>query len=258
MKRQRWAIGAAALCGALGAGCMDQQQTSMVQVATTSGGEGVASASSGQYLYLPASNMPASAVQSVVVQSSDGRQFNAGSGQVYAAAGGRIAVALPQGMTDGTATLNVNGQVISVPFHVVVSMSSAPVIGTMQVATSDPRCAAIAGTWQGSIWSTAGSTATAYFQILDDCRTVQGIISAAAPSSGSVDATIEGTWDASSGTLVARDTQLFNVQPRNGTSFCETTRYELRLTPDGELVGTNDTSDTSCGNVAPVRLYHVR
>lgn len=252
MKRQRWAFGVCALCLASAAGCIEQTP-SAVQVATSSGGDGVAS---GQYLYLPVSNAPASSVQSVVVQSSDGRQFT--SGGVYAAAGGRVAVPLPQGVADGTATLNVNGQTISVPFHVVVGMSSAPVIGTMQVATGDPRCGAIAGTWQGSIWSGAGSTATAYFQILDDCRTVQGIITAAAPRSGSVDSTIEGTWDASSGTLIARDTQLFNVRPLNGTSFCETTRYEMQLTPSGELVGTNDTSNTSCGNVSPVRLYRVQ
>lgn len=220
-----------------------------------SGGEGAAP---GSYLYLPASNISAAAVQSVVVQTSAGQQFTLGAGDIHAALGGRLAVPLPQGVSDGTAVINVNGQVLSIPFHVVVSMQPAPVLGSAQVASGDPRCGAIAGTWQGSIWSSANSVATATFQVFGDCRTVQGTISAASPGSGSVDATIEGVWDAASGTLVARDTQLFNVRPVNGTNFCETTRYEMHMTPDGELTGTNDTSSTSCGHVSPVRLHRVQ
>jgi hypothetical protein len=230
------------------------QTASTLQV--SSGGEVTVQGATGQFLYVPVRDAQATAVQSVVVQGADGRQYAVPGGQVQAAAGGRLAIVLPAGITDGTATLTINGQVLSIPFHIVAAMTAAPVIGTLQVAGTDPRCSAIAGTWQGTIWASAGSSATAWLQILDDCRTVQGTISAASPQTGSVDATIEGTWDAGSGTLVARDTQLFNVRPVNGTEFCETTRYEMHLAGN-ELVGTNDTTGTTCANRAPVRLYRL-
>ncbi len=211
----------------------------------------------GRYLYLPANNVPTNAVSGVVVQSSDGQRFELGVSDVHAALGGRMAVPLPMGVSDGTASLTVNGQLLSIPFHVVVGMTPAPVLGSYQPTLTDSRCAAIMGTWQGTIWSTPGSTATVSLQIFGDCRTVQGLISAASPGFGSVESTIEGVWDVNSATLVARDTQLFNIRPANGSSFCETVRYELHLVVPGVLQGTNDTSSTSCGHIAQVYLRRV-
>ena len=39
-----------------------------------------------------------------------------------------------------------------------------------------------------------------------------------------------------------------------GTNFCETTRYELHLSPGGELLGVNETATARCGGQSPVRL----
>jgi hypothetical protein len=164
-------------------------------------------------------------------------------------------------VTTGTVTLVVNGQQVTIPFHVVVSMAQAPVIGSVAVSQSDPRCAALAGSWIGSISDSApGSVARVHLTVLSDCRTVQGFIAWSGPTIGSVDSTIEGVWEPNSSTLVARDAQLFNVRPLPGGGFCATERYALTLTPDGQLIGENVTMEPRCGGGrgAPVRLVRAQ
>src|SRR5687767_12879048 len=70
-----------------------------------SGGGAAVSASGGQYLYLPGTNISLAGIQSAVVQSQDGRSFTLTPADIQAAAAGRLAVALPAGVTTGTVTL---------------------------------------------------------------------------------------------------------------------------------------------------------
>lgn len=208
---------------------------------------------SGTLLYLPVPGLVATMIQSIVVQSSDGRVFQLGPQDVQPSLAGRIALTLPAGVTTGTVTITAMGQTLSIPFHVAVSMDAGPVIGSAP-PQSNPACAAIAGRWVGNITSDPRSSAVVDLEILGDCRTVRGFVHLDAPSTGSVDSTVVGTWEAGSYRLIARDTQLFNVVARPGGSFCPTERYELQMHSDGTLRGQNVVTQAPCRGVSPVYL----
>ena len=199
-------------------------------VAGTGGGQ--------QYIYVPTTNIPVSAVQQVVVQSADGRQFRLGQHQVQTVAAGRMALSIPTGVTQGNIVIHAGGTIYpAIPFYVATPM-------TTQISTAvvvSPTCTDISGTWTGNISdSDPHAVATAVIQLGADCRSVSGFIHWEGPGIGSVDSTIAGVWDPNTNTLVASDTQLFNVRPRPGGGFCPTERYQLTLSPDGRtLTGMN-------------------
>lgn len=203
----------------------------------------------GQLIYLPVGGLALSLVQSIVIQSQGGRVFQLGPSDLQPALAGRLALRVPAGVTTGTVTLYAMGQSFSIPFHVAAQMSSDHLIGTAP-PPANPACAAIAGRWAGTITDEPGSSSVVDLEILSDCRTVRGFVHLDSPRSGSVDSTLDGTWDPHSYHLVARDTQLFNVVARPGHSFCPTVRYDLQLQSDGTLVGRNQ----ACG-LSNVYLY---
>ncbi len=212
-----------------------------------------------QLLYIPpsaAAMLPLHLIARVMIQTSDGQYFELGPGDIQQMSTGYVAVRIPLGVTTGTATVQLHdGRTWSTTFHIAVS-SSGQIVGTMEGAmTSDARCTQLTGTWQGTITSDPNSRATVWLEVLGDCRSVRGFVHLDSPSAGSVDSTIEGTWDYSSGVLTARDTQLFNVQPLPGGSFCATDQYQIQLQPDGyTLAGRNITYSGQCRSDSPVWL----
>ncbi len=209
-----------------------------------------------ELLYLPvdASMVPLHLIQAVVVQTDDGRTFQLTQADVQQAMGARVAVRVPAGVTTGTATVYlVNGQTWSTTFHIAAS-SSGLVVGGGGAPVSDPRCGWPSGTWQGQITDDPRSTSTVWLEVLGDCRTVRGYVHLES-SAGSIDSTIEGTWDVASMTIVARDTQLFNVRPMPGGSFCATDEYRLQLSGDGGMIeGRNNTWSAQCRGSSRVWL----
>lgn len=209
-----------------------------------------------ELLYLPveAAQLPLHLIRAVLVQTDDGRSFQLTQADVQHAMGGRVAVRVPTGVTTGTATVYlVDGQSWSTTFHIAASSSSI-VVGAGGAPVSDPRCGWPGGTWQGTITDDPRSSSTVWLEVQGDCRTVRGYVHLDS-SSGSIDSTIEGTWDVSTMTIVARDTQLFNVRPMPGGSFCATDEYRLQLSPDGGTIeGRNDTWSAQCHGSSRVWL----
>ncbi len=206
-----------------------------------------------QYLYVPTTNIPVASIDQVIVRSADGRVFTLSRQEVQQVASGRVALAIPPGVTDGEVVLVVGGQQMApIPFHIASAMTTPYMAYSM-----DPSCCAIAGTWTGNISeSDPDAVATAIFQVAEDCRTVSGFIHWEGPRIGSVDSTIIGEWDATTLTLRARDTQLFNVHPRPGGGFCPTELYQLTLSPDGRtLTGVNLSNSAMCRGRSRVYLY---
>lgn len=224
---------------------------------TTSGQVSVVDGTGGgiQYLYVPATNIPVSAIQNVTVTSVDGRTFTLGPAQVQSVASGRVALGIPAGVTQGTVVITANGVATQpIPFYIAQPMTT---LVTTTTVVSAPVCNNISGTWTGNISDTDPSAvATAIIRLGPDCRSVSGFIHWEGPRIGSVDSTIAGVWDSSSGTLIARDTQLFNVYPTPGAGFCPTTRYQLNITPDGRtLTGLNIVTERSCRGRSRVHLH---
>jgi hypothetical protein len=162
------------------------------------------------------------------------------------------------GVTTGTATVYLtNGQQWSTTFHIAVQSGQIAVGGGGPVG--DPRCQLPQGTWQGTISDDPNSRSTVWLEVLGDCRTVRGYVHLQSGGGGSVDSTIEGTWDLSTYTLSARDTQLFNVQPEPGGSFCATDEYRLQLSGDGStLQGQNIIYQPPCRGSSRVWLQRSR
>jgi len=139
--------------------------------------------------------------------------------------------------------------------------SAPPAAGMMQPLTPtgpDARCTALAGDWSGSLSDRLPNTATMHLEVSGDCRSVRGYATWRSASGGSADATLEGSWDPDAGVFVGRDTELVNVQPSIGGSFCPTDRYTLQLTGDGRLVGRNIGESQGCSFDRPVELWRVR
>lgn len=215
-----------------------------------------------QLLYLPveAAQLPLHLIQAVYVQTSDGRQFQITQADVVAGIGGRIAVRIPNGVTTGTATVVLtNGQQYTTTFHIAASSSGVSVgVGGVQGGregpVGHPSCQLPSGTWQGTISDDPSSRATVWLEVLGDCRTVRGYVHLDG-SGGSVDSTVEGTWDPYSSSILARDTQLFNVQPMPGGSFCATDEYRLQVSPDGRSIqGQNIIYSAPCQGSSRVWL----
>lgn len=224
------------------------------------GGGGVVATGSFQLLYLPAASLPLHLLSYVHVETTDGRVFDLGPADLaqVASGGGRIAVRIPAGVTTGTATIYLNdGRTFVTTFHIAVSSGSAT-LGALAPG-SDTRCYIPNGTWVGTISDTPGSRSTVSLEVLGDCRTVRGFVHLDTPD-GSVDSTIEGTWDVGSGVLVARDTQLFNIVIRpGGGGFCPTDEYRLQLAPDGNTIyGQNIIYGSSCAGTSQVYLQRTR
>jgi hypothetical protein len=235
---------------------VDSQQPDqvVVQAAPQGGGETTVVAGTGQgmqYLYVPTTNIPVSLIEQVVIRSEDGRVFTLSRAEVQEVAAGRVALGIPPGVTTGTVIIVAGGQEHAIPFHIAQAMTTPYTTYTM-----DASCCAIAGTWTGNISeSDPGAVATAVIQVAADCRTISGFIHWEGPRIGSVDSTIDGIWDPASLTLVARDTQLFNVQPNPGGGFCPTERYQLTLSPDGRsLTGLNISNAAACRGQSSVFL----
>ena len=212
-----------------------------------------------QYLYVPGTSIPVSAIEAVYVQTTDGRRLALDAAGVQAVAGGRLSIAVPEGVTTGTVTLVTGGRQIAIPFHIAASMTG-PVVGTLDVPLGASGCAAVAGTWVGTLSERQpDATATVYLEVLGDCRTVRGFTSWVGPRIGSVDSTVDGFWDMGARVLVARDTQLYNVRPNPGGGFCPTERYELALSPDGSLLtGLNVSTQPACAGRSQVVLRRIR
>ena len=204
-----------------------------------------------QYLYVPTTNIPVGSIEQVIIQSQDGRVFTLGRNEIQGVAAGRVALGIPPGVTTGTVIIVAMGQRFSIPFHVAQPMTTP-----YTTFSQDPSCCAIAGTWMGNISeSDPNAVATAVFQVAADCRTISGFIHWEGPSIGSVDSTVSGIWDPASRMLIARDTQLFNVQPSPGGGFCPTERYQLSLSPDGRtLTGLNISDGSRCRGRSSVYL----
>ena len=206
-----------------------------------------AAAAGTQVLYLP-SPFPLQAITRVTVQADSGQVLVFGQHDVQQAAAGRLAVRLPQGISTGTVSVEAGGQVVSTPFHVEVSMTGQVTVGLG--GRGGAACQQIAGRWFGNITSDPSARTTVQIEPLADCRTVHGFVHLESRS-GSVDSTIEGTWDGYR--LVAHDTQLFNVRPVPGAGFCATARYDLVLN-GGTLQGTNQVHERRCAGSSPVYL----
>ena len=213
----------------------------------------------GQLLYVPleAAQLPLQLLSSIVVQSSDGRQFQITLDDIVQGLGGRIALRIPAGVTTGTATIFLTtGQTVSTSFHIAATTTGLS-LGVGPVG--DPRCGWPAGTWQGSISTERGSTSTVWLETQSDCRTVRGYVHLQSADGGSVDSTIEGVWDPATSTLVARDMQLFNARPGPGGSFCATDQYQLQMSADGQqMTGWNIVQDTPCQSQSQVWLTRAR
>lgn len=223
------------------------------------GGSALVATGSFQVLYLPAVSLPIHLVARVHVQTTDGRTFELGPADLSQVTGGRFAVRVPMGVTTGTATVYLNdGRTFTTTFHIAVSSSASPDLGALAPG-SDPRCSLPSGTWMGNISSDPNARATAWIEVLGDCHTVRGFMRLET-GSGSVDATIEGTWDPQNMVLIAHDTQLFNVQLRpGGGSFCPTGQYSLQLQGGGStLVGQNTVYEAACAGTSPVYLQRVQ
>lgn len=217
-------------------------------------GRGGGYARSGTHvLYLP-SPFPIEAIDRVTVVSQDGQSLVFGRGEIAQAVAGRLAITLPLGITTGTVTVEAGGRTVSSTFYVAVSMTGQVTVG---LGGAGPECQAITGTWVGNITDDPSARATVVLEALADCRTVHGFVRLESPRSGSVDSTLEGTWDPGSQTLIARDTQLFNVRVVPGGSFCATERYTLRLA-GGWLTGENYVSESPCAGTSPVQLSRAR
>jgi len=219
--------------------------TQSTQVVSNTGG-GV------QYLYVPATDIPVSSIQQVIVQSVDGRTFTLGPGEVQSVASGRMALGIPPGVTQGQVTIVANGVTYpAIPFYI-----AQPVTTLVTTTVVSPQCYDISGTWTGNISeSDPNAVATAVLQLGADCQSVSGFIHWEGPRIGSVDSTITGRWDASSMTLIARDAQLFNVQPVPGGGFCATDQYRLNLSSDGHtFTGLNIVTERSCAGQSSVYL----
>jgi hypothetical protein len=219
---------------------------STAQVVTGTGG-GV------QYLYVPTTDIPIASIQQVIVQSNDGRTFTLGPTDVQAVASGRVALAIPPGVTQGEVTIvTTSGASAPIPFYIAQPMTTLVTTTTVVGA----QCYDISGTWTGNISeSDPDAVATATIQLGADCVSLSGFIHWQGPRIGSVDSTIAGQWDASTMTLVARDTQLFNVRPTPGGGFCPTEQYRLTLSPDGRtLTGLNIVTERTCAGQSSVYL----
>lgn len=205
-----------------------------------------------QYLYVPTTDIPVSSIQQVIVQSHDGRTFTLGPADVQNVASGRMALAIPPGVTQGEVTIvTTAGTMPPIPFYIAQPMTTlvTPVVVGAQ-------CYDISGTWTGNISeSDPNAVATASLQLGGDCTTVSGFIHWQGPRIGSVDSTIAGHWDATTMTLIARDTQLFNVRPVPGGGFCPTEEYRLSLSPDGRtFTGLNIVTERTCAGTSSVYL----
>lgn len=212
---------------------------------------------SGELLYIPAEAAAyVDQVAQIVVQTDSGQVYQLTRADLVAAAFGRMALRVPAGVTTGTVTVYfLNGQQFSTTFHIAVT-GSTQFVGTVG-GYDDPHCHAIDGTWVGNISSDPSARATMQVEVLGDCRTIRGFIHFES-GGGSVDSTIDGTWDVQQGMLMGRDTQLFNVSPGPGGSFCATDEYVMHLEPDGTtFTGRNITRSYSCEGDSPVYLQHV-
>lgn len=212
---------------------------------------------SAQLLYIPAEAAAyAQQVSQIVVQTDSGQVFQLTQADLVQAAFGRMALRIPAGVTTGTVTVYfLNGQQFSTTFHIAVT-GGAQFVGTVG-GYDDPHCHEIDGTWVGNISSDPGARATMQVEVLGDCRTVRGFIHFES-GGGSVDSTIDGTWDVQQGMLMGRDTQLFNVSPGPGGSFCATDQYVFHLEADGTtFTGRNITRSYGCEGDSPVYLQHV-
>jgi hypothetical protein len=212
---------------------------------------------SGQLLYIPAEAAAyAQQVAQIVVQTDSGQVIQLTQADLVQAAFGRMALRIPEGVTTGTVTVYfLNGQQFSTTFHIAVS-GGAQFVGTVG-GYDDPHCHEIDGTWVGNISSDPGARATMQVEVLGDCRTVRGFIHFES-GGGSVDSTIDGTWDVQQGMLMGRDTQLFNVSPGPGGGFCATDEYVFHLEADGQtFTGRNITRSYGCQGDSPVYLQHV-
>jgi hypothetical protein len=237
-------------------------RTVAVQQQTTGGGQVVVGGGAAtQLLYLPTSDLPLHLVSGIVIQTSDGRTMQLTAADLMQLANGYVAVRVPVGITTGQITVYLSsGQQYSTTFHIAVS-STGEFVGTLGTGyAGDPRCTLPNGQYFGNITSDQYSRATAWIEVGADCRSVRGIVHLQSSDGGSVDSTIEGTWDPSTYTLIARDTQLFNVQPGPNGGFCPTDRYELQLSGDGSIIqGANIITDRYCGaGSSPVYLQRTR
>jgi hypothetical protein len=212
-------------------------------------------ATSFELLYLPAqiAALPLQLIQSVLVQADDGRAFQLTQADLQHVMGGRIAVRIPHGVTSGIATIYaIDGRTWSTQFQIAASSNSITV--SAGSAALDPRCSWPNGVWQGTVTNDPYATSTVWLEVLGDCRTVRGQVHLESPS-GSVDSTIEGTWDVATMTIIARDTQLFRLHPMPGYSFCATDEYRLQLSPDGNrIMGQNNTWSGACRTSSTVLL----
>ncbi len=212
----------------------------------------------GELLYIPAEAAAyLEQVARIVVQTSSGQVIELTRADLVQAAFGRMALRVPAGVTTGTVTVYfLNGQQFSTTFHIAVTGGSAQIVGSVG-GYEDPHCHAIDGTWVGNISSDPGARATMQVEVLGDCRTIRGFIHFES-GGGSVDSTIDGTWDVQNGMLIGRDTQLFNVSPGPGGGFCATDEYVFHLEPDGTtFTGRNITRSYGCEGDSPVYLQHV-
>ncbi|MFO0682923.1 MAG: hypothetical protein U0234_12765 [Sandaracinus sp.] len=212
----------------------------------------------GELLYIPAEAAAyLEQVARIVVQTSSGQVIELTRADLVQAAFGRMALRIPAGVTTGTVTVFfLNGQQYSTTFHIAVTGGSAQIVGSVG-SYEDPYCHAIDGTWVGNISSDPGARATMQVEVLGDCRTIRGFIHFE-QGGGSVDSTIDGTWDARQGMLIGRDTQLFNVAPGPGGGFCATDQYVFHLEQDGAtFTGRNITRSYGCEGDSPVFLQHV-
>ncbi len=236
----------------IGSQPQDQVVVDATPMNVTPGSNVVAGTGGGvQYLYVPTTNIPVNSIEQVIIQSQDGRVFTLSRNEIQSVAAGRVALGIPPGVTTGTVIIVAMGQRITIPFHVAQAMTTP-----YTTFTQDPSCCAIAGTWTGNISeSDPNAVATAVFQVAADCRTISGFIHWEGPHIGSVDSTVSGVWDPASRTLIARDTQLFNVHPNPGGGFCPTERYQLSLSPDGRtLTGLNLSNAARCRGRSSVYL----
>ncbi len=253
MNRIRTSLFIALVAGAALVGCFPQSYSAPV---TSPGGSARVVTGTGggtQYLYVPTTNIQTSSIQQVIIQSADGRTFTLGADQVQSVAAGRVALGIPAGVTQGNVVIIAGGVTYpAVPFYIAQPMTTL-----ITTTVINPACGEIAGTWVGNISdSDPNAVATAVFSVSPDCRSVSGFIHWEGPRIGSVDSTIAGHWDPNSRTLVASDTQLFNVRPVPGGGFCPTDRYQLSLMPDGRtLAGLNIVTQRTCAGQSRVHLH---
>ena len=212
---------------------------------------------SGQLLYIPAEAVAmVDQVAQIVIQTDSGQVIQLTRADLVQAAFGRMALRVPVGVTTGTVTVYfLNGQQFSTTFHIAVTGSTQ--FGGSVGGYDDPHCHVIDGTWVGNFTSDPSARATMQVEVMGDCRTIRGFIHFES-GGGSVDSTIDGTWDVQRGLLIGRDTQLFNVYPGPGGGFCATDQYIMQLGPDGTtFTGQNITSSGGCEGNSPVYMQHV-